>query len=286
MDVDPLADSAPPRYAIESDEEDEYNPLQKLSSETSSPLEMKVVGDLSSNRPLIVVSGNAGKYWAKGSSLGEQTGAVYVNDTQVGLVFTPSWSKSTIIVSETFARLPVANMHSYAEKLVEHLKPSSIVLLDTYPTPIYVTSQPIALQDAPIRYLSTHQVDHTISSLAERFSPPNFVHSTTSAALMSYVASTPQTTSRPDLKATLLLLPFPRIPTPAPKILGRSDFSHLTEDEYQWSEVMMNIIQKLLFVAVGEKPDAWHTPLNSSSSKSSVNVFVKAQVPIDDGMYI
>lgn len=44
---------------------------------------MKVVGDLSSNRPLIVVSGNAGQYWAKGSSLGEQTGAVYVNDTQV-----------------------------------------------------------------------------------------------------------------------------------------------------------------------------------------------------------
>ncbi|KAJ3723455.1 hypothetical protein DFJ43DRAFT_1091905 [Lentinula guzmanii] len=290
MDVDPLADNAPPRYAIESDEEDEYNPLQESSPEILSLPETKVIGDIPLDCPLILASGNGGKYWAKGCSLGKQTGAVYVDKTQVGLVYHPSWSRSNIIVSETFARLPVAYMHSYAEKLVKELKPSSVVLLDTYPTPTYVLPQPISLQDAPIRYLSTHQVDPIIASLAERFSPPNFVHSTTSAALLSHVASSvAPSNSDSELKATLLLLPFPRISAPAPKILGRSDFSHLSEDEYQWSRDTMNTIHKLLFVAVGERLDdsaSWHMPVNRSGSRSSDDVPVRAKPLVDDGMYI
>ncbi|KAJ4488198.1 hypothetical protein J3R30DRAFT_3434010 [Lentinula aciculospora] len=285
MDVDPLAESNPPRYAIESDEEDEYNPLQTSSSEALSPLEIKIAGDMPSNHPLILASGNSGKYWAKGCSLGKQTGAVYVDEIQVGLIFNPSWTKSTIIMSETFARLPIAYMHSYVEKLIKELKPLIIALLDTYPTPIYVSPQPIALQDAPIRYLCTHQVDPTIASSVERFAPPNFLHSTTSAALLSYVASS---VSSSAFKTTLLLLPFPRIPARAPKSLGRSDFSHLSEDEYQWSGNMMNVVQKLMFIAVGEKSDesAWHLPVNSNNIQSAVDVPARAKVPVDSGMYI
>ncbi|KAE9393619.1 hypothetical protein BT96DRAFT_959032 [Gymnopus androsaceus JB14] len=225
---------------------------------------------------LILAFGDAGKYWGKGCSLEKQSGAIYVGETQVGLIFNPSWSKSTIVVSETFARLPVVYMHPYAEALIDQLKPASLALLDTYPTPTYVSSEPIAIQDAPIRYLSTHQINPAISSSAERFAPPNLIHSTTSAALMSYVQSLPRT----DLKATLLLLPFPRIPKPAPKVLGRSDFSHLSEDEFQWSETMMNNVQKLLFVAVEEKSgSSWHTPANSKPTGSR-------SAPVDGGMYI
>lgn len=128
--------------------------------------------------------------------------------------------------------------------------------------------------------LSCHWLTQTCttqSSSAERFAPPNFIHSTTSAALLSYVGWLPRT----DLKATLLLLPFPRMPKPAPKILGHSDFSHLSDDEFQWSETVMSTVQKLLFVAVGENPDSvWHTPTNSKPTSGL------RRAPVDSGMYI
>jgi len=200
-----------------------------------------------------------------------------VEETQVGLIFNPSWSQSTIIVSETFARLPIIYMHTYAEALVNQINSSSISLLDTYPTPTYVSPEPIAFEDAPIRYVSTHKIDPAVSSAAKRFAPPNFIHSTTSAALLSYVGWLPRT----DLKATLLLLPFPRMPKPAPKILGHSDFSHLSDDEFQWSETVMSTVQKLLFAAVGENPDSvWHTPTNSKPISGL------RRAPVDSGMYI
>ncbi|KAJ3839476.1 hypothetical protein F5878DRAFT_616356 [Lentinula raphanica] len=295
MDVDPLADNAPPRYAIESDEEDEYNPLQESSPAGAlSPLpDIKLVGDISLDRPLILASGNAGKYWAKGCSLGEQTGAVYVDETQVGLMYRPSWTRSTIIISETFARLPVVYMHSYAAKLIKELKPSRVALLDTYPTPNYVSPYPIPLLDAPIRYLSTYDASDAIASSAERFSPPNFIHSTTSAALLAYIASSSSlvesTSLDSELRATLLLLPFPRIPSPAPKLLGKSDFSHLSEDEYEWSRDMMNTVHRLLLVEVGEGLDEttrWKLPVDVGG-KTSVDVpAMRAKVVVDDGMYI
>jgi hypothetical protein len=120
-------------------------------------------------------------------------------------------------------------------------------------------------------------------SIAQPFSPPNMVHSNTSAALMSLIAShLPE-----SLKGTLILLPFPRIPTQPPKTLKHSDFSHLSEDEYQWSESFMNTAQRLLFNAVGESElngeAAWHTPKNSHLPTSSA----KASSAVGEGgMYI
>ncbi|KAF5366242.1 hypothetical protein D9758_005744 [Tetrapyrgos nigripes] len=285
MDIDPLADTVPPRYAVESDEEDEYNPLEPKTAE-SEPVttpEIKLAGSIPKDRPLIFASGDAGKYWAKGIKLGEQAGSIYVNKIQVGLVFAPSWSKSTVIVSETFTRLPLNYIHDYAEFILNELKPNSVSLLDVYSSPTYISPEPIAQQDAPIRYLSTAPADSTSKSTAQPFSPPNMIHSNTSAALMSLIASDPSQ----SLKGTLFLLPFPKIPTPPPKTLKSSDFSHLSEDEYQWSESFMNTAQNILFAAVGEsisdgEAAAWHTPKNSHPPTSSA----KASTFGEGGMYI
>ena len=74
----------PPRYAVESDEEDEYNPLETPSkSEPVVDWEIKLIGDIPKGRPLVVASGDAGKYWARGADLGEQTAGVYVNTVAV-----------------------------------------------------------------------------------------------------------------------------------------------------------------------------------------------------------
>ena len=140
QDVDPLADSVPPRHALESDDEDEFNPLVTSSQEKAPTLEVELIGNAKSNVGLVIASGDLGKYWAHGAKLGEQTAGVFVNKTQVciftkvvctfiqngqiGLVFSPSWTDATVVVSEVTSRLPVWAMSKYAKTIIDSLKPT------------------------------------------------------------------------------------------------------------------------------------------------------------------
>jgi len=83
-DVDPLADTVPPRYALESDdEEDEYNPLPSTSSAPNPTPDVEFAGDFPRGRDLIIATGDVAKFWARGADLQEQSGGVYVNEVQV-----------------------------------------------------------------------------------------------------------------------------------------------------------------------------------------------------------
>ncbi|KAK2460005.1 hypothetical protein APHAL10511_008011 [Amanita phalloides] len=247
MDFDPLSDNAPPRYAIESDEEeDEYNPLN-LSTLSSPSLSVKILGSLPKEKELIIATGDGGKFWAKGAHLGEQKGTVQVNKVDVGLVFIPAWGDTTVIVSESLTRLPVWLQHSYAFHIVEQLKPTKLALLDTYSAPIYASPKPIPIHDAPIRYLATaHEVHTLIKANAKPFVPPNLIQST-SAAYIS-IASTSHPTN-----CTLILLPSAHIPRPPPTTILLPDISRLPEDLDLWSTDLMNLSQQLLLAAIGQK---------------------------------
>ena len=86
QDVDPLADTIPPRHVIESDEEeDEYNPIRTkaASVELNQIADVKVIGDFPKSHSLLIAVGEVGKFWAKGADLGEQCGAIAVNGIQV-----------------------------------------------------------------------------------------------------------------------------------------------------------------------------------------------------------
>ena len=86
QDVDPLADTVPPRHAVESDEEeDEYNPLSAPASQNSKVADVKITGDTKerNGRSLLVATGDVAKVWARGAKLGEQIGAVLVKGVQV-----------------------------------------------------------------------------------------------------------------------------------------------------------------------------------------------------------
>lgn len=94
QEVDPLADTIPPRYAYESDDEDELEDLDvKLgsgSSDTrSADIDVRIIigqnVDIGEGRPLIVASGDVGVVWARGARLGEQVGQVFVNKRAVRL---------------------------------------------------------------------------------------------------------------------------------------------------------------------------------------------------------
>ncbi|KAG6888435.1 hypothetical protein C0995_008252 [Termitomyces sp. Mi166 len=279
MDVDPLADTVPPRYAVESDEEDEFNPLPTTASYLDHVTEVELIPDnLPQGNNLVIATGEVAKYWARGGNLGVQIGGCYVNKVQVGLAFNPSWTKSTIIVSEPFTRLPVWAMHQYASVILDALKPAKVALLDTYSAPAYISEKPVPFEDAPLRYLATHPVDDTTKSKAEAFAPPNILQST-SASFLSVLSTT-----HSQSHGTLILVPSPRIDPPPPKILEPSNFLRSDQDPFDWSETMINLAQDLVFGSLGDTAPHWIRPTGSAGAGAS-SARKKSDVG-EGGMYI
>ncbi|KAJ7148641.1 hypothetical protein C8R43DRAFT_512671 [Mycena crocata] len=283
MDVDPLADTVPPRHAIESDEEeDEYNPLQTSSSRTA-PIDVQLVGDL---KPvpvsgLLVATGDVGKYWARGADLGEQIAAVMVDKIQVGLLFRPSWTQIVVLVSEVTARLPLAAMHTYARTVLETLQPSNVALLDTYGVPAYIAETRITYPEAPLRYLSTAPPISALTSAAQPFAPPNLVQSV-SAAFVAIQAE--RAVAVATKTATLLLVPASHIAPPAPRSLEPSNFAHLAESPAPWGPVLVRAAHAALFAVLGEdKTHAWTEP---TPEKPQAAAQRKRPAEDDAGMYI
>ncbi|KAF8955389.1 hypothetical protein BDZ97DRAFT_1907691 [Flammula alnicola] len=246
MDIDPLSDTVPPRYAIESDEEeDEVNPLGVKSPQPEDvKIEVKILGGITPGKCLAIASGDAGNFWAKGADLGEQTASVLVNGVQVGLVFNPKWTQSNVIISEVLSKLPLYAMHPYATNILESVKPKSVSLLDSYPFPTYASDTTTAFHEAPLRYLSTSENTEFLDKEAELYSPPNLLQST-SASFLSILGIS-------DVPGTLVLLPSPHIPQPSPKQISPSNFSHLAQDDVEWPAHLVNTAQKLVFHALGE----------------------------------
>ncbi|KAG6866160.1 hypothetical protein C0991_008114 [Blastosporella zonata] len=276
MDVDPLADTVPPRHAIESDEEDEYNPLPTAGSHLDRVTEVKLIpGDLPQGKSLIIATGDVANYWARGADLGEQIGGAYVNKIQIGLAFNPGWTNSTIFVSEALTRLPIWAMHQYVTAILDGLKPTKVVLLDTYPAPAYISAHPVPFEDAPLRYLATHSLDGSLKAKVEPFMPPNLIQST-SASFLSVLSTSHGQTN------TLILVPSPHIPPPPPKVLEPSNLLHLNQDPVEWPQATISLAQEVLFASIGETAPRWvqktnHHGTSSTRKKSDVG---------EGGMYI
>ncbi|KAH0579156.1 hypothetical protein J132_03351 [Termitomyces sp. J132] len=278
MDVDPLADTVPPRYAVESDDEDEFNPLPTTVSYLDHVTEVKLIPDnLLQGNNLVIATGEVAKYWAHGANLGVQIGGGYVNNVQVGLVFNPSWTKSIIIVSEAFTRLPVWAMHQYASTILHALMPAKVALLDTYSAPAYISEKPVPFEDAPLRYLATYPVDHATKSKAEPFAPPNILQST-SASFLSVLSTT-----RSQTPGALILVPSPHIDPSSPKILEPSNFFQSDKEPFDWSEVTINMAQDLVFGAINSTAPHWVRHTGSGGGTSSAR---KKNDVREGGMYI
>ncbi|KAJ6551606.1 hypothetical protein B0H19DRAFT_1158261 [Mycena capillaripes] len=276
MDTDPLADSVPPRHAIESDEEeDEYNPLRPQP--TPTPIDVQLVGSVTPipAAGLVVVAGSVGKYWGRGADLGEQVAAVMVNKIQVGLLFRPGWTQVAILVSEVTTRLPLWAMHPYARVVLDALQPKNISLLDTYAVSAYISDTRIALSDAPLRFLSTDAPAAALTSAAQPFAAPNLVQSTAAA----FVALRAERAA----PATLVLVPAPHVAPPAPRTLAPSDFSHW-DDPAPWAPGPVRTAHALLFAALGEQgTPGWSEP---APEKASATQARKRPADEDLGMYI
>lgn len=67
-----------------------------MKTATPPQVDAKITGSLPQGQALVVATGDAAKLWAKGASLGEQTGAIMLNGVQVRC-FLPFTSHSTFI---------------------------------------------------------------------------------------------------------------------------------------------------------------------------------------------
>ncbi|KAF8559472.1 hypothetical protein OG21DRAFT_1453959 [Imleria badia] len=257
MEPYPLADAPPPRYAVESDDEDEYNPLSAPTGSDQPPevtVEFKSIYDIPSKRPLVFASGEAGVSWAKIVNLGEQQAGIYVNNLPVGLLFRPSWTSAVIVVSEaeTRTRLPLFAMTTYITAIIERLQPTSTAILDSYPTQVYISPRVISLDSAPIRYLSAGKKPVPDSGL-ELFAPPNLLQSTTASLLNElFIRSISQDPGRDD--SAIILLPSAKVPPSPPTTFdgkgAAGDF-----DDANWDRATLEKAHTWLFATVGQKVD-------------------------------
>ncbi|KAH8112852.1 Svf1-like-domain-containing protein [Phellopilus nigrolimitatus] len=281
VDVDPLADTIPPRYAYESDDEDELADFSVVGSSRGAP-DVDVTIVLGDNREalgqvLIVANGEAGAVWGKGAKLGEQVGQVSVNKRAIGLVFKPSWAASPVIVSEALTRLPVWAMHAYAEAILGRWKPSRVVVIDAYSTATYISATPIPHHEAPLRYLQSGPVNADLPlsspSLAP-FAPPNLLQST-AAAFLSIIAlpgSSPISKATPS--ALAILLPSPRVHKPAPHTFSsEADVDDVlpswnSENAEFWDPAVAREGHRVLLSSVGCKDSAikWQGETDKSGS--------------------
>jgi hypothetical protein len=268
MEIDPLADALPPRYAIESDDEDEYNPLttQRADQVPIVNIKIELEGQFTAGCPLVIASGPAGEFWAHSANLGEQQGAIFVNNFQVGSFFNPSSTRAVILVSEATTTLPLWSMNKYVNDILDRLQPSAISILDVYSIQSYISSELLPVHEAPVRYLSIRNIS---LDPFQKFTPPNILQST-SAAFMS--AMNIRTLSLLRHNAVVLLLPSPEIPRTAPSKLSSSRPS----GDQAWSTEMMVEVDEKLFGAVNTKRSgAW--ALRSTPAGSAFGLSKKKQ---------
>ncbi|KAG2138452.1 uncharacterized protein EDB93DRAFT_1090736, partial [Suillus bovinus] len=264
-EIDPLADALPPRYAIESDDEDEYNPLATQRADQDQIVKIKFEGQFTTGCPLVIASGPAGNFWADGADLGEQQGAIFVNNNQVGLLFKHSSTRTVVLVSEATTTLPLWSMNMYANNILDRLQPSAISILDMYSIPSYISSEPLPVHEAPVRYLSLQNIS---LDPFQHFAPPNILQST-SAAFMSAMTIRSLLLSYQN-NAVILLLPSPETPHTTPsKLLTNSRLSRASGDQ-AWSVEMMVEVDERLFGVVGAKRSGtWALGLGSTPAGST-----------------
>lgn len=130
----------------------------------------------------------------------------------------------------------------------------------------------------PTQFRSSSCTDAVMKNgAAHPFSPPNLIQSA-SASFLAIL-------SIKQLSGTLILLPSPHIPRPAPRTIAQANFLRLSQDDIEWSTDTIRSAQDLLFqFAIGEstgQPKWDHAPSNSNNTLSRKRFEVG-----EGGMYI
>jgi len=186
--VDPLRDSRPSRYAVESDDsEDELGqglyPASQPRTATKRPdpvVSLQWTG--ATEVPLIVAVGAASRQWALGLPLSEDRVSIVVDAVEIGSIHQLAGSKVHVLLASH--AIPALGAYAVTKSLFSSLKPSRIVIVDKYAVPSFIHISPVDSANAPIRYLTTRKSSFTPGS-AKLFASPNLIQGL-SAALLNY----------------------------------------------------------------------------------------------------
>ncbi|KAG8789512.1 hypothetical protein FRC12_013471 [Ceratobasidium sp. 428] len=206
MDIDPLQDAPPARYAVESDSEDEigfYPGPKPVRAKRAYQLDIKLDDGVGTENGLIVACGSVGISWASGLD-GRVVGSLVLNDVQVGEY---SLTASGILVLVISHRLPLGAEYTVARAIVEKQTGSKpIVVIDSYSYLAYISSQPTRSDSYPVRFLQTSLSSAKLP--AQPYAPPNLLQHLPAALLAEceYL----------EKSAVALLVPVRLIPPPAP----------------------------------------------------------------------
>jgi len=277
METEPLQDTLPPRHQVESDEsedEDTY-PLGREKRNAPQPVpvvQIEWLGPEEKHNALVVTSGEAGHQWLQGIKLGEAKGRLITNGVQTATIYTPDFADVFVVRLEL--RLPLYTIHPVTSMILGTLRPSSVIVIDSYPLPSYITSMPSGL-NPPIRFLCTSTVPNSPSLHGtERFAPPNIIQSTAAsflAMLESPVYAIP---------ATLLLLPSAHLPSPVPRELQARFGPDLREE---WEASTLVKLHKVVCAILG-KESSWQEA-HLSSSRPRIKLSRKGDIG-EGSMYI
>ncbi|KAG8809246.1 hypothetical protein FRC17_003537 [Serendipita sp. 399] len=226
MEVEPLQDSAPNRYAFESDDSEDdigrnaYPGVSERTKRSKHRYDAEVVWNVNAGAlgggNFFVAVGQAGLAWASGVQLAKSIADIQLDDTKVASVFTIDEHPGDLVLVLKYD-LPISSMPSFASKVLTTFTPSRVTIMDGYSSPAYIAPERRNDLDPPIRYLETACIDEkptttTTSKRIKLFRPPNLLLST-SAAFLSILEQGQKT---PGL---LLLLPFPQIERPPPRTI-------------------------------------------------------------------
>ncbi|CUA67709.1 hypothetical protein RSOLAG22IIIB_07546 [Rhizoctonia solani] len=206
MDIDPLQDGPPARYAVESDSEDEIGnypgPRSTRAAHTYEIESTTLPGD---HRSLIVICGPTARYWLSGLD-GRSIGSIRLDGVQV-VEYLSTNSKQLVAVLTH--RLPLGAQHLVARSIIEAQGiEKSIVLIDSYSYLTYISSQARIQDDNAVRYLSTSSSARPLPKTIIPFDPPNLVQHLAAAVVAEceYL----------QIPAAVLLVPTRHISPPAP----------------------------------------------------------------------
>lgn len=131
MEFDPLSrDSAPPRYELESGSEDDDVDVKELGPRPA--VEIRGAGSLSTGSEVVVLIQHAGLACLDKSSIPTEHSAIYVGETQQASIAETSQSQTIVYVSSTSQHVPQSRYYELAQAVLDHLAPSSLVVVDSY----------------------------------------------------------------------------------------------------------------------------------------------------------
>ncbi|KIM24898.1 hypothetical protein M408DRAFT_26685 [Serendipita vermifera MAFF 305830] len=281
LEFEPLQDTTPNRYALESDDSEDDVTLNTYPNASKQLKKPKVTYNIDFvwNEDASTVSGNqtyvalgeAGLIWASGTSLDAPRAQVRLNEDSVASVYCLQPNKDGVGVTVVVLQyqLPIDAMHLFASVVLSTLRPKSVVVVDEYSHPAYISSERTPPLDPPIRYLQTQKSSFKPLAATASFQTPNLLLSP-SASFLSIL----EMEEKPGL---LVLLPLPHIPHPPPSTTTPLRLS------VHWPESQIKVLHSAI---VKSGNWVWDARLAKNAGRLTVTKKAKRRLSDSMNMYI